>query len=80
MMKNFRTLSVYFLFIFLIPLQIHTLEDNFEKWLSKTTEKLNEKGRVIPTTLGNIQVVIKGHGPVEIIIRWLCNFYPQILH
>lgn len=68
-MKNFRTLSLYFLFIFLVPLQIYTLEDNFERWLSKTTEKLNEKGRVIPTALGNIQVVIKGHGPVVLVLH-----------
>ena len=64
MIKNFRIFFAFSLLLFLTPLQIYTYEDKFEKWLSRTTEKLDEKGRVIPTALGNIQVVIKGHGPV----------------
>lgn len=51
------------------PLQIYTYEDKFEKWLTKTTEKLDEKGKVVHTALGDIQIVIKGHGPVVLALH-----------
>lgn len=69
MIKENRILSALILFLFLVPLQIYTHEDGFQKWLSSTTKKLDEKGKVVHTALGNIQVVTKGHGPVVLALH-----------
>lgn len=59
-----------FLSIFLLlTFQIYSHEDKFDKWLTKTTLKLDEKGKVIHTALGDVQVVIKGHGPVVVALH-----------
>jgi pimeloyl-ACP methyl ester carboxylesterase len=52
-----------------MPFQIYSKEDKFEKWLSKSTEKLDQKGAIVHTALGDIQIVSKGHGPVVLAIH-----------
>lgn len=69
MIKNFRKLFPFLFLLILLPFQASTHEDKFEKWLKKTTEKLDEEGKVIHTALGDIQVVIKGHGPVVLVLH-----------
>ena len=66
--KHFKTLSV-FLLILLMPLQMYSHESKFDKWLTKTTNKLDGKGEIVHTDLGDVQVVIKGHGPVVIALH-----------
>lgn len=68
-MKNFIKLSVLLLLLLMVPLQIFAREDKFEKWLRKTTKELDEKGQIVHTALGDIQVVINGHGPVVIALH-----------
>ncbi|MBA3958290.1 MAG: alpha/beta hydrolase [Parachlamydiaceae bacterium] len=68
MTKKLKTLSL-FLLLLTAPLQIYSYEDKFERWLVKTTEKLNEKGKVVHTALGDVQVVIKGKGPVVVALH-----------
>lgn len=66
-MQNFR---IFFGCLLLVmPFQIYTHESGFEKWLTNTTKKLDQKGKIIHTALGDIQVVIKGHGPVLIALH-----------
>lgn len=57
------------LFLFLLPFHIHAHPSNYEKWLAKTTLHLDEKGRVIHTELGDIQIVTQGKGPVVLAIH-----------
>lgn len=68
MMASFRRLSVFLLVFMVVPLQMYP-DDKFEKWLEKTTEKLDAKGKLIHTALGDIQVVTHGHGPVVIALH-----------
>lgn len=68
-MKNFGIFIVLLFVMFLIPLQGHARESKFEKWLLKTTERLDEKGEIIHTALGDIQIVTKGHGPVVLVLH-----------
>lgn len=68
MMKYFRLLVVLF-FLFLPSLWIYSHEDKFDKWLTKTTKKLDEKGKVVHTALGDMQIVIQGHGPVVLALH-----------
>lgn len=62
--------TILFSIIFLgSPFQVYSKENDFAKWLVKTTEKLDEKGKIVHTALGDIQVVITGKGPIVIAIH-----------
>jgi pimeloyl-ACP methyl ester carboxylesterase len=67
MIKNFRILSAFLLLLILSPLEARV--DDYEKWLVKTTEKLDRKGEIVHTALGDMQIVTKGHGPVVIALH-----------
>jgi pimeloyl-ACP methyl ester carboxylesterase len=41
----------------------------FERWLCKSTKKLDSTGKVVQTSIGPVQYVLKGHGPVVISIH-----------
>lgn len=68
-MKEFRQLSILLLALLITPLQSHAHETKFAKWHAKTTEKLDEKGEIVHTALGDIQVVISGHGPAVLVLH-----------
>lgn len=66
MKKNFLIFTTVFLFS---SLCLFSVETKFEKWLAKTTEKLDQKGRIVHTSLGDVQVVTQGHGPPVLILH-----------
>lgn len=67
-MKNFR---IFCAFIFLVvpSLVFSSGETGFEKWLRKTTQELDEEGKIVHTSSGDIQVVTHGHGPVVVVLH-----------
>ncbi len=69
MKKQLRQISALLFVLLLLPLQGYSHETNYEKWLTKTTNKLDEKGEIVHTALGDVQVVVKGHGPVVIALH-----------
>lgn len=68
-MKTVGVLVTAALFLFFLPHEIDAHMSRFEKWLVKTTEDLDEKGRVVHTALGDIQIVTRGKGPVVLTIH-----------
>lgn len=68
-MKSFNTISAFLFILLLMPFQVHPQETKFHDWFVKTTNKLDEKGKVVHTALGDIQVVTKGHGPVVLALH-----------
>lgn len=70
--KNFCAISSILFGALLLPSQISSDQvktSRYEKWLVKTTEELDSKGKIVHTALGDIQVVIKGKGPVVVALH-----------
>lgn len=55
--------------LILIPLSTYAQEDKFKQWLTKTTNYLDEKGELVHTALGDIQIVTNGKGPVVVALH-----------
>ncbi len=68
MIKNFRKYIVCFFVLIATPLYPYA-QDRYERWLTKTTDNLDEKGKVVHTALGDIQIVVNGEGPVVIALH-----------
>lgn len=68
-MKNLIRLSVALLAFLVLPIQTYAHIPNFDKWLVKTTQQLNDKGQVVHTALGDIQVVTTGRGPIVVALH-----------
>lgn len=74
-MKQYSYAVYVFLCIFLLSsLTAFSSDDgiktsNFQKWLVRTTKHLDEKGTIVETKLGPVQIVTKGNGPPVIVLH-----------
>lgn len=68
-----QILTLISAFVLVSPFQLSSADNikqsKYEKWLKKTTKDLVSEGQVIHTDLGDIQVVIKGDGPVVVALH-----------
>lgn len=67
-MKKY-TLFLFLLVTFAQASSSELKESKFQKWLEKTTEHLDEKGKIINTALGPVQIVTKGKGTPIIVLH-----------
>lgn len=69
MTTNFSRALVLLCLAIWLPCLCYSHESGFQRWFTHTTNKLDEKGRLVHTTLGDIQVVINGAGPVVLVLH-----------
>lgn len=64
-----RAFATILFFVFFLQAHVHGHTSHYQKWLRKTTDYLNGKGKIVSTALGDIQVVTYGKGPVVLSVH-----------
>lgn len=61
----------YFKFLILLTCVSFQLnaQDDYQKWLEKTTRELKQKGQIVSTAPGSMQIVTQGKGPVVLALH-----------